>query len=394
MVRLLDAFLFKSSISVLAFFIFLQSFSYETFAYSPPSKIVEDLREDWLFYHPNYKSFVPYINGTPFKSMNAGFIINSKLYKGKEIMCCVQPGTSLFIEQKIVAHYKQEQCVKFGIDSLSKVFGKDSLFITIYNPDFSSARQFSYIVNPDKKSKEDFIETQSIFSVIPRLKPDFNNFFAFGWVLILGFYGMLNRFYPKSIKEYFDVAKAFAIKTREEQIYKLRLLGRVNLLMMIAQSILFSFLVLVVLHTSGNYPKSLDLLQIGDFSATMGVWMLLSAVIFMVYLSKYYMVGMMSGIFYLRDFKSVHFFDFLRITILFTCLIFAIVSVFHLTMNGLGETTYHVLLYMVIFFIIIRGLWIYFKLAKASSFRNVHLFCYLCTTEIIPILIGLKIFVF
>jgi hypothetical protein len=49
-------------------------------------------------------------------------------------------------------------------------------------------------------------------------------------------------------------------------------------------------------------------------------------------------------------------------------------------------------IYAMLFFYVIRFLLLYFKILKLSSFTNLYLFSYFCTTEIFPFLIGLKYF--
>ena len=68
-----------------------------------------------------------------------------------------------------------------------------------------------------------------------------------------------------------------------------------------------------------------------------------------------------------------------------------IASIFYLS-NLNGEMPYTIILYVFLGLLGVRIVILLFKLIGETSFRKIHLISYLCTTEILPLLIGIRIF--
>jgi type III secretory pathway component EscU len=74
-------------------------------------------------------------------------------------------------------------------------------------------------------------------------------------------------------------------------------------------------------------------------------------------------------------------------TLIFLALVFVVVNHFY-SLQSLLNT----LMIIVIIFNFLRFGILYFKFQRNISIKKIHLFSYLCSTELIPIVIGLNFF--
>ena len=76
---------------------------------------------------------------------------------------------------------------------------------------------------------------------------------------------------------------------------------------------------------------------------------------------------------------------------IFVTLTLMAVTIFYLGDLNITPMTYQVLLYIFMALLVVRIAVILLKLIGGSAFRKVHLISYLCTTEILPLLVGFRI---
>ena len=84
--------------------------------------------------------------------------------------------------------------------------------------------------------------------------------------------------------------------------------------------------------------------------------------------------------------------EFLRMSMIFYSVMFVIVSYTVINHFYYIETLLENLIVIVIAFNLIRFVMLFFKFRKTVNMKSLHLFSYLCTTELIPIVLGFKFF--
>jgi hypothetical protein len=85
--------------------------------------------------------------------------------------------------------------------------------------------------------------------------------------------------------------------------------------------------------------------------------------------------------------------EMLNINLFFIVLLFfssILIFLLHATIPAFWLT---IAIYGLLVLYLVRLIFLYFKILKLSSFSNLYLFSYFCTTEIFPFLIGLKYFI-
>ena len=98
---------------------------------------------------------------------------------------------------------------------------------------------------------------------------------------------------------------------------------------------------------------------------------------------------------YFYELKRINFYfiEYLRMAMIFYSLVFVALSYTVINNFYSLNTLLKTLIFIVIAFNFIRLIIIYFKFQRNMSIKNLHLFSYLCSTELIPMIIGLNFFV-
>jgi len=141
----------------------------------------------------------------------------------------------------------------------------------------------------------------------------------------------------------------------------------------------------------GGIPEIFEFISLSTFNSCLFGWLALSAMAFCVVELKYLLIRVLSSLFNADKIAQIHFFDFIRIGLIFISAILTAASAFYLSSID-RYMVFTILLYLFVFLLGVRILILFFKLIGDGSFRKIHLISYLCTTEILPLLIGIRIF--
>lgn len=354
--------------------------------------ILKNLNEEWMVYDQDREGYVPHALQTPLRTNSVSFMLDLTEYNSYTFRCCVQEGTSLFIDQKIASRFDAAGCHTYSIDSLREVYEKKWIFITLYNPSLASKQLKTLITGDRIQLLVHGSEKTDVLNIQPRESAAFKNFFILGLLLLLAIMAALYNLYPKSFREYFGIAKVFTSRLREESIIASRPVSTINTVFLAMYCALLSFLLIVVWHQLEGIPPSFRFVNLDNFTGLAFSWALFTVIVFFAIILKFLLVAAMSSLFNMKLLATVHFFDFVRISLLFMILTLGVVSLSILSFPSLNVFNGKLVLFFMLFLSFIIVLVLFLKLIRASSFRNLQLFSYLCTTEILPFLIGFKFF--
>ena len=353
--------------------------------------IMKDMKESLLVYSNAYDTYIPHIKGTPLNSSAAVFVLPLKQYRDFQLLIEPPAQASLLINERIVDYFWQEGSYLYPLDSLMNLYG-DSCTVSIFHPELQSGHfnisvisrtPYSY-TEPGAAGGEDFLKTYD------RPARTFDNFFIIGILVLLAILASLRNLFPKVFASYYDLTRAVSLRVRDEPNFTMKLTARGHVPFIIFYSLLFGFLIMVLLQQADEIVSVFDFLTFESFGSYLYAWVLLSVVVFFFQIFKYWLLMLVAGIFNIGSFAYIHFFDFLRLSQIFYTFVFSIVVLIFLGAEGYIDSAAVLLLRIVAVFAIIRVILIFFKLLQRSQFRKTYLFSYLCTTEILPLLIGLK----
>jgi hypothetical protein len=159
-------------------------------------------------------------------------------------------------------------------------------------------------------------------------------------------------------------------------------------MVVIYQSALLAAIMTIALHYY-HAPDALRFLV--EIDILFG-WLLAFAITLIALLLKYILIFIVSSLFDVASSINFYFIEYLRMTTLFYSIVFVILS--FTVVNyffGLQQVSGGLAPVVIGFYLVRFGV-IFFKFQRNLPIKNLHLFSYLCSTELIPIIIGLKFF--
>ncbi len=360
---------------------------------SAPSdqNIKKDLKNEWLVYNQKHDIYVPFIENTGQSTNSFAFFIKKNESNGEHLHCCVQAGTSFFIEEKIIAFYDTKKCFKLNVDSLFKAYHKKNLYISVYNESLRLDEFETYIVSHQKKRQTAVENTEN--TLIQREANDIKNFYIIAFLLFASLLGVAYNTNPKSFKEYYGINKTFSFKLRQDDNIKLSLFDRFTLAILFLHSTFIAFVLVVIFKTQNDALGNLITLKYHGLTLALYDWLKLSIIVFFFLLLKFLLIQAVSKLMRFAEIEKIHFFEFLRLSIFIYSL--ALISVLAVMFSSYNPVVgnYNWVLYLVGGLSIFRVIFLYLKFLRMVTFKNLYLFLYLCATEIFPLLMGFKIFI-
>ena len=307
------------------------------------------------------------------------------------LQCCVPSGSGLYIENSLVDYASESNCFLLDVDSLGSAYPQDQVFISLYRRNFDSKQFVTSIVVPFQDEVE-IAEIDSDMILLAREPSYFTNFFIVALLILLAYYAALLNLYPKTFWEFFNVNKAFALKLKEEKVLTPSVFSRTNLLFFLGYGMVISFVGIVFWFVLKETPILFSFVNLESFTEAFISWVKLSVLVLVVLCLKYLLIASIGTLFNHRLIAPRHFYDFNRLSHIFLILIFSLAVITFMVLQNPPEIIYRTLFYALAFLLSLRVVILFFKLLDSASFRNFHLFSYLCTTEILPLIIGIKIF--
>jgi hypothetical protein len=285
---------------------------------------------------------------------------------------------TIFVNSKLILQIKGN--VKLSIDSLSKIYSPQ-LFVGLFTP-----RGAHHLQTSIQKTQLD-----SHQEPLSRKGNYFLDFSILATLLLATCFILFLRTNPALTFDYLDVAKLVSFQDRDESTLTLRIASSVNLLIYLFGSFFLGLMLLISLHFMGGQVSLAKLFPINSMGQGFGQWIILSLTIFGLLLVKLLWLALLSALFGFRDTVSLQFFNFVRIILISVILLASVCTLYFVL--GVQQENYffHLLTILSIVFVLGTAI-MYFKLLARMPFHFFHLFSYLCASEIIPLMILIKVF--
>lgn len=344
---------------------------------------VEDLKPTWLVYSEAAKTYLPYVSELEVPT-TIHFFLDLNRFSDYHLDLNLPAGTSLLIENNLVFATRKPHDGIYSIDSLKQKYDKDEVLVSVFGRELQLGQLKTRIIdsNPAKLWNAD----QSIYTIVKRDIRSHTDFFIVSILIVLTVVLLVRRVLKNVFFEYFSFQRAFSISPRSEGLFSIGVFSSANMMVLAMYAIVLGFNMVVVSLGISDQFRAQD--TMGLILISLGV----SAVLMLLMIVKYFLVWVISEIFRLRKFHFIQYYDYIRIT-LFATAVFFILSIFNLSTDGYYLLNYqNAFLGIVVLMLLMRPLFIFLKLNKLSGYKNLHLFSYICGTEIIPLIIILKFF--
>jgi hypothetical protein len=212
-------------------------------------------------------------------------------------------------------------------------------------------------------------------------------------LLLLGLlYGAVRSAYPAGLARVLQVGELFGSNGDPQNFLVRPAFTLLNLVLVLLFALSLALL-LTALHTDlGSLPLVNQLMVVPE-SATLLRVLLYAGLIVAFVLGKFLLVEGLSYVFDLRLLANVHYREFLR-TMLLVGLLLPLVVLLYLSLNAYWPPVVNLANGFVLILLTATVLRVARTLHQQASLLNLHLFAYLCATEILPLAVLLKLIVF
>jgi len=349
------------------------------------------LSADWLIYRPETNHFSLYI---PEYHGQTGALyqwVDIRSEQPFSINFTAKKDLSLFIDNQLLFTADSAATYSLDLNQLFKTEKPGRHLLCIWHPteqpDYNTFGNASEIrvTTPSVPLKNEVWDKA-------RHYPNYNAFIIF--LLLIGLlYGGLRTNYTSDFQSLFRISNFFRYSALEEGLLAKPISSWSSILFVIAFSLSFA-LVIVAIHTNiQNIVIFNRLFAVSETDITSRI-LFYAFLIFSFILLKYLFLSLMGYIFDLTPLVSLQYREFIR-TFLFMGIFLPLIMVLYLALNTvMPQMVLLVSNVAVSIILVVTALRIAYTLNKKVLLRNLHLFSYICATEIIPLIILLKLIVF
>jgi hypothetical protein len=204
-------------------------------------------------------------------------------------------------------------------------------------------------------------------------------------------YSLLLQTNPTLTFDYLDVNKLFSFQDRDESTLALRIASSVNLLVYLFCSLFLALILLVSFHSMGDQVLIASQFTVRSTMQGFQQWIFLSAMIFGLLILKLIWLVILTSLFGFRDIVRIQFFNFVRVVLIAMSFLTLITIVYFVA--NVRDQRYFFHLITILSIIFSMGVVVmYFKLVARMPYHFFHLFSYLCASEIMPLVVLIKVF--
>lgn len=338
--------------------------------WSQATEAIKDLKDHWTVAKGDH---LEDYHGQPVHTIHLPIIDQ---FKGGIISIKTPGEFTLFINGQLQLRTRSDY--KLNVDSLLTVHAGTPL-LSVFQKGNVKAIQTNLIYKAHLEN-ENFI----------REATHFNDFVILGSLLLFGFFVILFRSNTRLTIDYLNLAKVFSIQEREEAIVTGRIGSSVNILFFVFISLLFGLLLIVIFNWGPPVLHFSSKVSIQSTTEAFTWWLLLSVIIFTFLITKLLLIWSMSALFGFKGVVRFQFFNFVRSLYVASALM-GIAMLFYFMLEIKNVDFYYFVLASASGFMILGVFFLYFKLMARIPSSVFHLFSYLCGSEIIPLMILIKV---
>lgn len=347
------------------------------------NQVVKDLKSTWKTYDKLSGYFVPFIDTN--QAHTIYFELDLNPYKKFNLELSVPSRHSIYIDDQLVYVSDRSGTVVWAIDSLTERYKRSKIVLTIFNDDLKTSQISSYIAKK-QRGKSGNLESTLIWDF--RHRRHEMNVLTLSSFIILSLIVIYRTTSYRLFSEYFSIRKAMMVRQRFDLIGAHSPISPVTLVF----SILYALMVGgTFLHLKLISLWSMDYIgwaRLSEDPIVYGAQITIAAFLFMIL--KYPLIVMVTGIFNFQKYSDTHYFAYLRISLI----AILIVLVSSITLSILSDQwmngAWFIVRFIIAILMLVRLFYMALILNNKYNFSKLHLFTYLCSSEIIPLCLFVK----
>ncbi len=376
--------------------IFATKFTFATPIDSANYLSFKDLQAEWQVYDDKYKAYVPYISSRHKGTKTISFWLDTEKNKPYYLVIKLQKDEYFFINQQLHQVISKEGWQAYKIDSLQKLYNDKTLFLTFYNKTASVGLIDSFIgvfsakISNKKVAKNITTTLQEYFR--QKINNPRTSIIILVGILIFAFYTLLWNIYPRHFYNFLNIKKLFSLARREDENALNKPLSAGNVLFVVGCVLLAGYFGLMF-HEVQNY-KIPFLAREGGFFVDIYNFLVFILIFGALIMGKLILIVFLEKLLGLDKISNAHFYEHIRFSQTLYVLLCGL-GLYYFVASPSQILVFKALSSIILLFGFIgRSIFLWIHVNKISGVRNIYLISYLCASEIIPLLIYIKLLLF
>ena len=305
--------------------------------------------------------------------------LDASKHRGGVLVISSSVNYFLCINGKIVAERRGE--LTLSMDSLAHAHYSPELLIAVHQDKINERDLRVSVLGQGRKP-----------AAAAMGKPDtwFRDFVIAAGLLIIVLFVLISQLNPKLASDYFSFIKIFSLREADDIQAAARLTSSTNIQFYISCSLLLAYCLLILFqHLPGTYALPIKF-QSHSFGSAVWQWIKLSTIILGFFFVKITIIFSLTRLFGMRGMARLHFFNWVRLMLVVFGICSIVVFLYFIN-RGLRPEFFATFLSVISAALIGWVLLAFLKLNGKSEHSLFHLFSYICATEIIPLLITVKV---
>jgi Domain of unknown function (DUF4271) len=352
---------------------------------------VKRCSDEWLVYDNDRKDYVPYVEEEHANQMAINLLIDLESNRYYDLLIYTEQDQYLFFDAALQKPLLAGTWQRFKIDSLLAIYRKPQLLLTLYGATSKTTK--TVLIGHRKIVSERPLVTQeaSVLQLRPRERSSLSNFFVLSMLLLLGFGAFLFNAYPRAFGRFYNLTDLFSFDPRDDSFLVNKPSSRVNLLFIVFTSFIIAYLLFFarsrqysfgLLEQLANTEKTL-LENWADFA-------FIALAVFLVLIGKYMGLFVVGSLYQLDVVIKRHYFKDIQSSLLFYTVVALLISTASIYVLHSKSLVHYLLVIPSIVFYLFRMAILFFTIRSMVSVKNLYVISYLCITELIPIIIGVR----
>lgn len=340
---------------------------------------VKDLSDKWVYYDSWDESYMPLVRKGPFQGNTIHFTCEEDEFLDDYLQVTSSGEVTVFVNNKLI-HILNNDTLFIPVDEIRKKVGYPAT-VTLYATEIVPSTLSTYIVRLSDESLGQLADVPLTFK---RKISLFSDFFTAALVFLLICTAILYNYFPRVFVEYFKTRRAFSLREIDENLLKSKPVSQVNFLVYVFFSLMAALVIISLIHLSQFTALGSGLYFFESFSTGIWEWVRITLIVFVWLVVKFILITNTTWLFRLGNFSANHFYNYIRLNFLMLFSVLIIAMIFYYAFGTPASDHYRTIFYLAYVLMGLQVIVISLKLMATSSFKKVHLFSYLCTTELMP----------
>ncbi len=341
--------------------------------------VVSDLQEDWLVFEDG--KYRPFVEQEDAGTDAVYFQLDASKYKGKHVQIGGKYVKAVFINGKLVASGDLRN-VTYSLDSLRDKFYSSFLSFGVYAEDIYPGNLRSVLVSGERPVVAETADVE-------RPRTYFHDFAISGIIFLFILLIVITQLTKVPLSFFFARRMFSSHESEEVQLYT-RIASTTNILFYVFTSLIIAFYLMIVFRFTGDRLVTGLNYSSDTYFGTILKWGKLSTVLLIAFFVKIGLILLFSYTFGMREYLGFQVVNWMRLMMVVLGVLTVVLVVYFLW-GGISEWVYVAFLWGLIGTLSAWLIIFFAKVARRPGFSLFHIFSYLCATEVIPLLISVKL---